>query len=453
MRTVFKHSVVEAIEEGTLALILVCGREFMGMPFNILKELWHEVQGEDINMQDTSFAPWKPGSWGDSVWAGLPHLLIAILFALTGALANTILGTISGIVIALVLLGGLLATIYYTWRNRWPAWSASWYGYIGLIILLFSTLPYQYWEGLADRIFAGIRFVILLLCLVTLLYWLSRRNPIEGLLMAIPVIILYWFPVMEFIPNSIRFWLTFWLFLLPALTATAVTRLNDIKKAVWLVLGASVLNGLPIAYARTYWNNIPPEHYSPPTIGQMAELFAVPWLASGALVLGPILGWGLWNLGRKYGNVGRVGAVLVISGMIVNLFGHFSYWWWFSKQTYLNALQIFASYQPGEASSMFMVSAGWTAILVGAVGFAVLTWKQNKLLSVALILVPLALPLLAMFSIYFGYRIIPAGFSFQFVELNVAYIFLIFLAGIAWLAMGGWTVTRLYNPPLREGTA
>jgi hypothetical protein len=32
MYTVFKHSVVDAAEEGTLALILVCGREFMGMP-------------------------------------------------------------------------------------------------------------------------------------------------------------------------------------------------------------------------------------------------------------------------------------------------------------------------------------------------------------------------------------------------------------------------------------
>jgi hypothetical protein len=380
-------------------------------------------------------------------------LLIAILFATSSTLANTRLGTVSGIVLGLLLLMGFLVTVYYTWRNHWPAWSASWYGYPGLIILLFSTLPYQYWEGLADRVFAAIRFVILLLCLVAMLYWLSRRNPIEGLLMAMPVIILYWLPVMEFIPNSIRFWLTLWLFLLPALTATAVTRLNDIKKAVWLVLGASMLNGLPIAYARTYWNNIPLEHSSPPAVGQLAELFSVPWLASGALVFGPILGWGLWNLGRKNGKVGRASAVLVIVGMIVNLFGHFSYWWWFSKQTYLNALQIFVLYQPTKASSTFMVYAGLVTILVGAFGLAVLTWEDNKSLSVALTLAPLALPLVARFPTYFGYYIIPAGLPFEIATLSELPKYLIFFVGALWLLMTGWTVTHLFNHSLRERAA
>jgi hypothetical protein len=453
MHIVFSNSVRDAGEEGILPLVLICGREFMGMPFSILKEFWHEIQGEEANMQGTQFAPWEPGSWGDSVWAGLPHLLIAILFAVTGTLVNTRLATISGIVIALVLLGCFLATIYYTWRNRWPAWSASWYGYLGLIILLFTILPYQYWVGLADQIFEGIRFILLLLCLATLLYWLSRRNPIEGLLMAMPLIILYWFPVMEFIPNSIRFWLTLWLFLLPALTATAITRLNDIKKAIWMVLGASILSGLPIAYARTYWNNVPAEYSSAPTLGQMTELFSVPWLASGALVLAPILGWGLWNLGRKYGRVGRVSAILMILGMVINLFGHFSYWWSFSHQAYLNALQISAIYRPNEASSLSMVYGGFALTLLGAIALVILSWKQNKLLSIPLILAPLALPLVAMFPTYFGYYIVPAGFSFEFGRLAEIYRYLILLIGAAWLVMSGWTITRLYGQPLHERIA
>ncbi|MGE5838660.1 MAG: hypothetical protein ACM34H_01915, partial [Deltaproteobacteria bacterium] len=365
MHTVFRNTVMDAAEDGLFSFFLVCGREFMGMPFNILREIWHEFQEEVMTMPYTQFAPLRRGTWGESFWAGLPHLLIAALFAATGALANTGLAAVLGIVFGLLLLAGFLATIYYTWRNHWPAWSASWYGYIGLIILLFSILPYQYHVGVADRIFASIRFIILLLCLITLLYWLSRRNPIEGLLMAMPVIILYWFPVMEFVPNSIRFWLTFWLFLLSAFTAMIITRLNDIRKAIWLVLGASILTGLPIACARTYWNNIPPEHSSPPTIGQMAELFSVPWLASGALVLGPILSWGLWNLGKRHGKSGRAGAILMIIGMAINLFGHFSYWGSFSHQAYLNALPISVLYRPNEISAMFMVLGGLAVMLVG----------------------------------------------------------------------------------------
>jgi hypothetical protein len=453
MHSVFRDSVVDAGEEGIFHLILVCGREFMGMPFNILKEFWHEIQGKESNMQSTQLSSWQPGSWGDSIWAGLPHLLIAILFAVTGALVKTKLATISGVILALLLLAGFLATIYYTWRNHWPAWSASWYGYVGLIVLLFAIQPYQYWVGAADQIFRGIRFILLLLSLGTLLYWLSRRNPIEGLLMAMPLIILYWFPVMEFVPNSIRFWPTFLLFLLSALTAMTITRLNDIRKAVWLVLGASILSGLPIAYARTYWHNIPAGHFSPPSIGQMVELFSVPWLASGALTIGPILGWGLWNLGKKYGKIGRVSAGLIILGILVNLFGHFSYWWWFSRENYLNALQISALYRPSEGSSTFMVYAGLVGMLAGAIRLAILTWGQNKLLSVALILVPFALPLVARFTTYFGNYVNLAGMSLELARLSEVYKSLIFLVGSAWLAMSGWTITRLYNQPRHEGAA
>jgi hypothetical protein len=421
------------------------------MPLSILKEFWHEIQGKEPNMQSTQFSSWQRGSWVDSVLAGLPHLLIAILFVVTATLVNTRLATLSRLIVVLLLLAGFLATIYYTWRKHWPIWSASWYGYVGLIVLLFVILPYQNWAGLADQIFRRIRFILLLLSLATLLYWFSRRNPIEALLMAMPVIILYWFPVMEFVPSSIRFWLTFWIFLLSALTAISITRLNKIQRAVWLVLGASILIGLPIAYARIYWHNIPEGHFSSPTIGQMVELFSVPWLASGALVVGPILGWGLWNFAKRYGKVERASAMLVIMGMAANLFGHFSYWWSFSHQTFLNALPISALDQPTKASSLFIVFGGLAMILIGAMTLAIKSWKANRLLSVFLFLAPLALPLVAMFPTYFGNYIVPAGFSFEFVKLSEIYKYLILLCGALWLLMTGWTVTRLYNPLPQEG--
>ena len=453
MHSVFSDRIKEAVEEGLRSFIIVCCREFMGMPFNILTEFWHEFQGQEAVMPDAPFIPLKKGTWGESFWAGLPHLLFATFVAISRGVTTTRLAAISGIILVLLLFAGLLVTIYYTWRNHWPIWSASWYGYVSIIVLLFAVVPSQYWAGIGDEIFKGIRFILLLLSLATLLYWLSRRNPIEGLLMAMPVIILYWFPVMEFVPISIRFWLTCWIFLLCALTAITITRLNDIQRAVWLVLGASILIGLPIAYARTYWHNIPPEYSSLPTIGKLAELFSVPWLTSGALVVGPILGWGLWNLGRKYGKIGRASVLLVMAGMIVNLLGHFSYWWWFSKETYLNALPISALYQPGKGSSIFMVYAGLAAILIGAIRLAVLTWKKNKLLSIALILVPLALPLVARLTTYFGFYISLAGMSLELASLSEVYKSLIFFVGAVWLVMSGWTVTRLYQPLVDRETA
>jgi len=362
---------------------------------------------------------------------------------------------VAGIIFVFLFLGGLLVTVYYTWRRKWPAWSASWYGYAALIVFIFAILPTQAWNPPLDRLFGGGGTLILvLLSLATLAYWLTRRNPIEGLLMALPLIILYWLPITEFIPNAIRMWLMFALFMLSALAAMSILRTNDIRRAVWIVLGASLLGGAPIAYARTFWNNIPPEHSLPGSPGQMLELFSVQFLAGAALAIGPVLGWGLWNLGRKYGKAGRLSALLMIFGMVINLIGHFSHWWSFSRQTYLNALQISALYRPDQAFSVFMVAAGLVAIFAGAVCLAIPWWRQNKLLSMALILAPLALPLVAMFSTYFGYYIVPVGFTFEFAMLSEIHKNLIFLIGIAWLLMSGWTVTRLYQVPSSiEGAA
>lgn len=126
--------------------------------------------------------------------------------------------------------------------------------------------------------------------------------------MALPLIILYWLPIMEFIPGTIRNWLTVEVFLIGGLTAAAITRINDIQRAVWLVLGASISSGFPIALTRTYWHNIPEGHFLPPSMSQVVDLFSVQFLAGSALAIGPILGWGIWRLVKKYGQAGRMSA-------------------------------------------------------------------------------------------------------------------------------------------------
>jgi hypothetical protein len=89
--------------------------------------------------------------------------------------------------------------------------------------------------------------------------------------------------------------------------------------------------------------------------------------------------------------------------------------------------------------------------LVGAILLAIQVWTDSKPLSISLIILPLVWPLFAMFPIYFGYRIIPAGLSFEFGELSQAYRLLIFFAGALLVVAGGWSVTRLYGDPIRGG--
>lgn len=448
MHAVFRDSVMDAAEEGTLSLLLVCGREFIGIPLNILKEFWHEIQDNESNMQSTQFSSWQPGSWGDSAWAGLPHLLLAIA-GLTGFVAGTALAAFFGFLIVFLFLVGILVTIYFTWRKRWPACTASWYGYAGLIILLFSILPSQGWAPPAEGLFRVIQLILLPLCLATLLYWLTRRNPIEALLMAMPVIIVYWLPVMEFIPNRIQSGLALGIFTLSALTAIIITRINTLRRAVWIVLGASVFSGLPISYARTYLQETP-FHYTP-TIAQVAELFSVQWLASSALVISPILGWGMWNLSKRYGRDGSIAAILIFIGALVNLWGQFRYWQWSSHQNFFDAFGFSLLQAPGPTWPAYTAYAGLIITLVGAILLAIQTWRYSKPLSLCLIILSVALPLFTMFPIYFGWHIIPAGLSFEFGELSQTYRLLIFFAGTLLVVAGGWSVTRLYGDPIRGG--
>jgi hypothetical protein len=50
MRVVFKDSLNEAARDGTLALTLVCVREFGGLATHILQELWREVERKETVM-------------------------------------------------------------------------------------------------------------------------------------------------------------------------------------------------------------------------------------------------------------------------------------------------------------------------------------------------------------------------------------------------------------------
>jgi hypothetical protein len=181
----------------------------------------------------------------------------------------------------------------------------------------------------------------------------------------------------------------------------------------------------------------------------MTGMFSIQFLAGTALAISPVIGWGIWILGKNHGWPGKVSAGFILIGALVNLFGHFSHWWWYSRTLFLNIFQISAVYTPDGEFSTFLVYAGVIILIAGVAWLAVLIWKRNKLLSIPMIISPLALPMLAMFPVYLGYRISPDIFPFQYIYLDAGYIQLIFLAGLAWIALSGWAVARLHSNSTR----
>jgi hypothetical protein len=450
MQNVFESLARDTAEQGILPLLVVFVREIGHLPGSLFMEFWYEGSWKEENRMAIPLLESpknsSPGSWQAALFASLPHLLIAIFVVIAGSTSNSRLTMVSGSILLFLLTIGLCLTIFFTWRDHWPAWSATWYGYVGLTIFIFAILPPQGWQPPLDKIIGGIgSLILLLLSLVTLVYWLSRRNPVEGLVMALPMMIMYWFPTMEFIPGYIRNWLTAGMFVLGAVTASILIRTNLIRRAIWLVLGSSILIGVPIAYARTYWNNIPVEHASVPSPGQVLGLFSTQFVAGAALAIGPILGWGLWRLGKSYGRTGRIGAGLIITGVLVNLFGQFSYWRAVSHMDYFKALGLSFLYKPDRVSTILMTSVSLLLILTGVLLLVTITWQWRRLFSIVMLLLPFVLPVLAMFPVYFGFHIQVPIIGIEFVNLNAIFNYMLLLAGIVFIFTGGWMVTQLYD--------
>jgi hypothetical protein len=138
MYTVFKHSVVEAAEQGALALILVCGREFMGMPFNVLKEFGHELQRKETRMLHENIVPSPENSAtaAQAIMGSLPFLVFGLFLILIEIPIDWKLpawfDTFAGLIFVLLLI---LPAIGFSigWVQKFPRWS---YPYTGMAFVM-----------------------------------------------------------------------------------------------------------------------------------------------------------------------------------------------------------------------------------------------------------------------------------------------------------------------------
>ena len=50
MQVVFRDSINEEAKAGILPMTILSLRELVGLPFNVLREFWHEFQGKELVM-------------------------------------------------------------------------------------------------------------------------------------------------------------------------------------------------------------------------------------------------------------------------------------------------------------------------------------------------------------------------------------------------------------------
>ncbi|MBI3243123.1 MAG: hypothetical protein HYZ49_12590 [Chloroflexi bacterium] len=421
MRAVFAEAV--ASRTGLASIVIVCLRELKDLPTSLLREHWSEIL-KGIAMAENR----QTGSWKDATLAGLPHLLVVMLVLLPlGTVRN---GSTVYPIFLFILPFFILAALALAWRRGWPRWAASWYIYAAVIVLL---LP---------------QIVLLAapLIIVGWLYWITGRDRIKGLLMATPLMLLFWSPALEFVEPTIHNAIQLGMVLLAGALAIAIVRLNNARIGLWLALDASLLTGLLAAYARTYWHNLPPEYSEPPTLAAMAGLFAPQLVVGSALVIGPLLFWGLREIGKRSGQAGMLGYRLALGGLVLNLFGNLGYYLGYFWQSIANI-------GPGTLWFNMVVYLGLFLCLAGALWLGVAVRRSKVPLDLAslalLVLIPSALPLMWMLllPIWFGFRILPAGLSVALYDLGDIYKYEVYAVGLVWLLLGGWLVTRLSAMP------
>ena len=248
----------------------------------------------------------EPGSWRDAVLAGLPHLLVALFVGLShmahALLAAPVFERVSGFLILFgvsffVLAGGV--TIF-GWRRGWPHWTASWIGY-GLVLVMVVLAALLKWLNIAKRWQVNNAIILGGLALAAIGYcWLAGRGRLKGLLVALfllPMVRLLM--TLEFVLPHVEGLVIIGSGLITALAAGAIVRLGSWRAGIGLALGANLLAGLAISYASVYQINVPVGYRSDPTLLKMAGYFAAYMLMCGALVIGPLWGWALWERGRR----------------------------------------------------------------------------------------------------------------------------------------------------------
>lgn len=314
MQKVFAQIIEERSTTGNAKTLIFCLREMKDLPGSLYRQHWVETREEGSQMSNVSetnqtaqytpdTAEHPPGSWGAACLAGLPHLLIPLI-GVGKLLANyriyqfsqnalAALGISLGLLVAIILL--------YAWRQKWPLWSASWYGYSLFILLAISTyviveLDFNQSWRCTNALFLG----WIAVWGIGYLY-LFFRDRLRALLTIFFLIPLLGVMMLEFIPDPIEGWLAVSVGLLSALTAVTIVRLGSYRVTLGLVIGVNLIAALVLAYIGEYKlldlpTNAPP--HTPQFLNFLALLTLYTLIA--LILMGtPYLIQGLVNFGKR----------------------------------------------------------------------------------------------------------------------------------------------------------
>jgi hypothetical protein len=439
-----------------LGFIRMLFLELASMPANLMREYWLALSGKEMIMTriavsagNTGVSPqplWneiQPSSWKEALVAGLPQALVTIAILMSGLLTLFSEGDSSGflspdvIPLYLFVLAGLVCLVF-AWRAHFPRWSSAWYGYwliIGFMLIngLVQLMgkPWRYF--ISDFMV----FIVLMFLMAGLFWFVARRDRIQGILFALPVIWIFWMIQLEFVPNATRYFLQGGTGLLVTLGIVWIARHGNVRKAFWQTLLIIILIGVPYSYAGSYLIVLPPEvplGCCEPSIGEVINNFLINFLLLSCMVVAPLLTWGIKRNSQQSGRLGKLGEKLVVAGLLLAILGCHgaARGYWLAIDYHLTGLM-------STIQIVFNIIAylGGVAWLMGTVLLVVtaenIPGRAVRTEMIILLALSPGIPLIIFLATHAGDRVIPASVPYNLSLLNYLPSSYLLVIGCAWI--------------------
>jgi hypothetical protein len=471
MQLVFTQAIFDAGRLSWWRALSFLLQELVELPPNLLWAYWHEArhksgkQAMDTTpeiLQSSTQKP-EPVSWKEAALAGTPALFFPVAYLLPTLIYRLLPSSQSvfNIISVLLVFGLLAAGVIWAWKSGWPRWSGGWIAWGWVLLLVSPGLILQSWSQLLSQFYLS---VVLFTALALLLYRLMRKDPIKGILAAFVLMNLFWLPHLEFVPEIRKGIVMLVTWLIIALVSMLIMKLGRVSTAVGLTLLATFLVAFPYTYAANYLRVFPPD--APADViahkanfADITSYFAPTLVGCFALLLGPLLAAELWKLSRGSGKAGRNGFRLAFTGLFLNLVGNLTATWLYYGAglarpyfwQYPSNLQwlVDSLYTLNRLVPAFMAGLAYLGIVLYLIGSILVVSASRKtqmapgiLASVLIVLIPILLPVLAMYPSWFGMVSTPPLVPFGFLHLE-RLRYPAYLVGLLILAVAGWLAAQL----------
>jgi hypothetical protein len=189
MQIVFSDSLNKAIYEGTIPFLIVCLKEFGGLPFHVLRESLHEIERKEVGMVNDHSVTEAGNSVRKSRWDSflgvLPFLLAGVLFIVIRFDIPFHMGYPTAVFLISCLIG-----LWIGMLRGFPRWTFSFLGWsvvmsywsMGMPLFTFSA----FYDPSAMPNQMGLRAWIPFFIVLGLGLWMGRSaKPLQKLTSAI----------------------------------------------------------------------------------------------------------------------------------------------------------------------------------------------------------------------------------------------------------------------------